>query len=164
MDSETPRSGDSTGLSVGPNSHVEKIEVHGPVVGRDLINITENLTYDVNDIAGNPYLGLASYTYATREYYGGRDEQIREAVARLTPPGAQVVLVFITGASGSGKSSFAQAGLLPALESIYEAQNRHVQWSVLRPGRHPLAAIGQSLATLGVPEPPNADWHAASSG
>jgi hypothetical protein len=58
------------------------------------------------------YLGLSPFTYAERDIYAGRDDEIDEAVARLTSLGAQQVLLFVTGASGSGKSSFVQAGLL----------------------------------------------------
>ena len=41
-------------------------------------------------------------------------------MALATKAGAERTLLFVTGASGSGKSSFAQAGLLPALESHYQ--------------------------------------------
>jgi hypothetical protein len=73
-----------------------------------------NYPYDVRDLA-NPYLGLAAFTYAERAKYAGRERVVEQAVELLTTPGKQRVLLFITGASGSGKSSLAQAGLLPAL-------------------------------------------------
>src|SRR5690349_10355367 len=66
-------------------------------------------------VDGNPcpYLGLASFTFETRGRYAGREDEANESVRLLTRPGDEQVLFFITGASGSGKSSFAQAGLLP---------------------------------------------------
>src|SRR5690242_8373975 len=87
----------STGIHVGASGRVGDITVHGDVAGRDVIKITEELTYDVSDFRDNPYLGLASYTYATRAFYGGRETQIRDAVARLTAPGDESVLLFVTG-------------------------------------------------------------------
>jgi hypothetical protein len=122
------------------------------------IEVTEEQTYDVSDLRDNPYLGLASYTYATRAFYGGREQLIRDAVVRLTAAGDQPVLVFVTGASSSGKSSLAQAGLLPALEEAYAAQGRQVHWSVMRPGRHPIAALALVLGALGFAEPPDGCW------
>jgi hypothetical protein len=101
----------STAIRVEAGERVGEITVLGNVAGRDVI-VTEDLTYDVNDLTANPYLGLASYTYATRALYGGRDQLVREAVARVTAPADEPVLVFVTGASGSGKSSFSPCSLL----------------------------------------------------
>src|ERR671910_47838 len=96
-------------IRVGDNARIDELTIHGDVAGRDIIRITEERTYDVADLTYNPYRGLASYTYESRAFYGGRDQQVREAVAALTVDGDQPVLVFVTGASGSGKSSFVQA-------------------------------------------------------
>ena len=158
MDETDQGAGHSTAIHVGAGGRVGDITVQGDVAGRDIIKITEELSYDVSDLSSNPYLGLASYTYATRAFYGGREPLVRDAIARLTAAGDEPVLVFVTGASGSGKSSFAQAGLLPALEQAYAVQGRRVRWTVARPGRHPLAALGRALRELGVAEPPDGDW------
>ncbi len=83
----------------------------GKFVGRDEITITEEVAYNVEGLE-NPYLGLMPFTYDERDIYAGRDDEIDDAVARLTTPGAQQVLLFVTGGSGSGKSSLVQAGLL----------------------------------------------------
>jgi WD40 repeat protein len=155
MDDRSQEADQSTAIHVGAGGRVGDITVQGDVAGRDIINITEELTYDVSDLHANPYVGLASYTYATRAFYGGRELQIDEAVERLTAPGDEPVLVFVTGASGSGKSSFAQAGLIPALEGAYARRGRGVKWSVIRPGRHPVEAIWAALREFGVPEPPD---------
>ena len=58
--------------------------------------ITQDLAYDVHGLP-SPYLGLRSFTYDERERYAGRDAAIRAAVALLTDPGAERVLLFITG-------------------------------------------------------------------
>ncbi len=152
----------STAIHIGAGGRVGDITVQGDVAGRDIIKITEELTYDVSDLRDNPYRGLASYTYATRDFYGGREQAIREAVARLTAPGDEPVLLFVTGASGSGKSSFAQPGLVPALQDAYAAQGRTVGWgdaagatpdrsaragiARVRPGRTARRGLGQPAA------------------
>jgi hypothetical protein len=109
------------------------ITIGGDVVGRDKVvsivgdniagdkNIfTGDQQYDVHGLA-NPYLGLQSFTYADHAKYAGREKLIAETVARLTTPDDPLALLFVTGASGSGKSSFVQAGVLPALENHYAA-------------------------------------------
>jgi hypothetical protein len=151
-------SGESpSAIKIEAGANIENITVGGDVAGRDIVKITEELAYDVSDVSENPYLGLASYTYATRAFYGGREQQVREVTERMTAPGAEPVLLFVTGASGSGKSSFVQAGLLPALEQTYLAHGRTVRWSVMRPGRNPVAALAEALSDIGVPEPADGD-------
>lgn len=98
--------------------------------------------YDVRSLP-NPYLGLLPFTYSDREKYAGRKTLIAGTVAQMTNASAPIVLLFITGASGSGKSSFAQAGLLPALKAHYAALD--VRLAVLRPGREPLGMLADGL-------------------
>jgi hypothetical protein len=64
-----------------------------------------------------PYLGLQSFGYAERSIFFGREAETADLQTLLLQreqagkPG-----VLIVAASGAGKSSLAQAGLLPALE------------------------------------------------
>jgi len=129
------------------------INVDGDVAGRDIIkvtNITDAQQYDVHGLA-NPYLGLQSFTYADHAKYAGREKLIVETVARLTTLDDPLALLFITGASGSGKSSFVQAGVLSALEKHYAALR--VKWAVFRPSHNPLAALADALwRQLGLPQ------------
>ena len=112
--------------------------------------ITQNQSYDVRGLP-NPYLGLRNFTYAERALFAGRDAVIAQTVARLTQPGAEQNLLFITGASGSGKSSLAMAGLLPALEEHYAARHRRTARATFRPSERPLAGLHDALAQLGGP-------------
>ena len=97
------------------------IAIGGDVVGRDKIvsnTYTGDQQYDVHGLA-NPYLGLQSFTYADHAKYAGREKLIAETVARLTAPDDPLSLLFVTGASGSGKSSFVQAGVLTGSPGAY---------------------------------------------
>nr|MBF6613202.1 PD40 domain-containing protein [Chloroflexota bacterium] len=47
--------------------------------------------------------------------------------------------------------SFAQAGLLPALQAYYSRRGLRVDWAVFRPSRQPLAALADALTQLGLP-------------
>jgi WD40 repeat protein len=122
--------------------------VIGP--GAQVIQIMEEQAYRVSGLP-NPYLGLRSFTYADRSLYAGREQIVASGVGTLVSPGAQRTLLFITGASGSGKSSFAQAGLLPALEEFYTQRKLQVQHAVFRPSRRPLAALADAFMQLGMP-------------
>lgn len=117
--------------------------------GGDFVDDPERL-YDVQGLP-NPYLGLRSFTYDDRASFAGRRELVEAAMERLTRPGEQRVLFFVTGASGSGKSSLVQAGLLPALELFYGARKLQTRWAVCRPSRQPLAGLADAVAQLGLP-------------
>ncbi len=147
---QQPQSNAPGSVNIGAQGNVT---VGGDVVGRDKITtvITDEKTYDVAGLP-NPYLGLRSFTYVERARYAGRERSIGEAVMKLTTPGEQRPLLFITGASGSGKSSFAQAGLLPALEAHYAQRDQPVRHAVFRPGAHPMAALDDTLKQLRVGE------------
>ncbi|HEY3062117.1 MAG TPA: hypothetical protein VGL99_24360, partial [Chloroflexota bacterium] len=142
MNSEAEPGGEGVSAGIRVDGSVDSIVVHGDVAGRDVVHITAEQTYDVSDLSANPYRGLASFTYATRAFYSGREQQVAETIRLLTQSGERPVLVFVTGASGSGKSSFVQAGVLPALEAFY---GDRLRWAVTRPGRQPMAAIQAAL-------------------
>ena len=125
----------------------------GPV---EQVFIEAEKAYDVRGLP-NPYPGLRAFTYADRAAFAGREALIEDSVARLATPGDPQSLTFITGASGSGKSSFAQAGLLPALEEHYHARGKTARWAVFRPGTNPLAVLADASLQLGLPELPAED-------
>src|SRR5579859_542369 len=144
-------SGDDSGLP-GDTVAGDKIVTQtagGDIVGRDKITtiVTDDSSHDVAGLP-NLYLGLRNFTYADRIRYAGRESSTADAVAKLTQPGERQRLLFITGASGSGKSSFAQASVLPALEAYYAQRVAQVQHAILRPGRHPMAALQDALQAL----------------
>src|SRR5215471_8912172 len=90
------------GAYVARDIHVEQ----GDFIGRDKYEISPDVARDVGGLE-NPYLGLRAFTYDDSQSFTGRERAIIEAVGLLTAPGEFRSLLFVTGASGSGKSSFA---------------------------------------------------------
>lgn len=129
-------------------------------VGKDMIGrdqyvttnvISEDSAYNVEGLP-NPYLGLQAFTYNERDRYAGREKLTNEAMQRLVSIENQCNLLFVTGASGSGKSSFAQAGLLPALISYYEQQGYRVHHAAFKPSRNPKVRLEDAILQLGPKE------------
>lgn len=80
---------------------------------------------------GSPFPGLEPFSERHAAVYFGRDRCIREAQQRLRKAASDgFPVLWIVGASGSGKSSLMRAGLLPALAAS-DAGLRHL---LLRPG------------------------------
>src|ERR1700689_257359 len=63
--------------------------------------------------AKNPWLGLASFTEETREYFYGREAEVAELAQRVQ----RKLLTILFGQSGLGKTSILRAGLVPRLRS-----------------------------------------------
>lgn len=63
-----------------------------------------------------PYKGLAKYSTADAALFVGREEEIKESVERLWNDRTSVFILH--GLSGTGKSSFLHAGLVPALSRL----------------------------------------------
>ncbi|NYH55756.1 energy-coupling factor transporter ATP-binding protein EcfA2 [Nocardiopsis arvandica] len=92
----------------------------------------------------SPYPGLASLQEDEAAVFFGRATQTAEAMRRLNGVGTDPHERFLAviGASGSGKSSLVQAGILPRL--------RAQRWNVLPvmvPGADPVGALARALAT-----------------
>ena len=64
---------------------------------------------------GSPFRGLAPFEAEHAAVFFGRDRIIDEARRRLTAAETATPFLLIVGASGSGKSSLARAGLIPRL-------------------------------------------------
>lgn len=102
--------------------------------------------------ASNPYRGLRYFDVLDAPYFFGRDGEtenvllmLHERITKVRPR-----IVGIVGASGSGKSSIARAGVIAALRA--EALQGSDQWklAVLRPGPNPLGSLAEMLASQGV--------------
>jgi WD40 repeat protein/energy-coupling factor transporter ATP-binding protein EcfA2 len=100
-------------------------------------------------IADCPYPGLEPYTQSQRGGFFGREALVSSSVAHLEQRGNRILL--IVGASGSGKSSLALAGILPQL-----AEHHDGAWLFgprLTPGAHPLAELSAAVTqAVGQPD------------
>jgi WD40 repeat protein/DNA-binding SARP family transcriptional activator len=85
-----------------------------------------------------PYKGLARFETVDAGFFFGREQVVAEAIGHLVG-GRFLALV---GPSGSGKSSLLRAGLLHALGSGALPGSDQWAYSVIRPGNHPLDALG----------------------
>ncbi len=81
----------------------------------------------------SPYLGLRAFQESDADRFFGRSGDVRHFIERIR----ELPLVGVVGPSGVGKSSFVQAGIVPALRGSAQ------EWEVLvvRPGRDPLASL-----------------------
>lgn len=71
-------------------------------------------------ISSNPYRGLEAFDEENKDYYFGREESTKRVIdlcqgilADHRSPG----LIWVMGASGSGKSSLVKAGIIPQLKA-----------------------------------------------
>jgi len=87
-----------------------------------------------------PYAGLSSFQESDADRFFGRSREIAALVNRLRDQ----PLLAVVGPSGAGKSSFVRAGLVPHLKRSGESWEAFV----LRPGRHPLAALASLVAPM----------------
>jgi WD40 repeat protein/serine/threonine protein kinase/DNA-binding XRE family transcriptional regulator len=101
----------------------------------------------------NPYKGLRAFTEADAEQFHGRSSLIQELFAQLSEETELVRFLAIVGPSGSGKSSVAKAGLVPALRrgGLPGSEN----WFILdlMPGAHPWEEVEAALLRVAVNPP-----------
>ncbi|MEH2208671.1 MAG: caspase family protein [Nostoc sp.] len=103
--------------------------------GRSITLINHNIqtqaqTFEVKEEC--PYQGLKAFEAEQKQFFFGRKQVVRKILAKL----AQKPFVPIIGASGSGKSSVVQAGLIPELDDRV--------WQILppiKPGFQPLQEL-----------------------
>ena len=74
----------------------------------------EKVAATINE--NSPYLGLTAFTANDANLFYGRKKLINDLLKELEKEN----LIFLLGASGSGKSSLVQAGLIPALSAKYK--------------------------------------------
>jgi WD40 repeat protein/energy-coupling factor transporter ATP-binding protein EcfA2 len=102
----------------------------------------------------SPYLGLATYRSEDADLFFGRERLVDELVARI----ARGRFLAVLGASGSGKSSVLQAGLVTAAREGRLGSGEACPVVLVTPGAHPISElvrhglIGEGGGTLVAPE------------
>ncbi|MDH5741014.1 MAG: formylglycine-generating enzyme family protein, partial [Nitrospira sp.] len=94
---------------------------------------------------GSPYPGLIHFTAKYAPVFFGRDMEVREILDRMRTPEGRFLL--ISGASGSGKSSLVDAGVLPKIEKSGIVGDRTYTCVRMVPskGHHPFDALLRPL-------------------
>lgn len=102
------------------------------------------ITWDIEKL-GSPYPGLMHFTRKYAPVLFGRDREVCEILDRLREPDGCFLL--ISGASGSGKSSLVDAGVLPRIEKggIVGEKTYTCVRIVPSKGNHPFDALLRPL-------------------
>jgi WD40 repeat protein/basic membrane lipoprotein Med (substrate-binding protein (PBP1-ABC) superfamily)/transcriptional regulator with XRE-family HTH domain len=120
-----------------------------PRAGSRLLDLAANVRReDAPGLGLCPYKGLSFFDENDTDLFAGREALTARLAAHLlklvSEPNRFLAIV---GASGSGKSSLARAGLVPALRW----NKKSTSWliHVLTPGAHPLESLASSLTPTG---------------
>jgi WD40 repeat protein len=89
-----------------------------------------------------PYPGLQSFGIRDSDWFFGREQAVRDLLARLSRHRAEDGPLIVVGASGAGKSSLVNAGLLAAHARAGEKA------LAMTPGDRPIATLAARLAAL----------------
>ncbi len=95
------------------------------------------------DLGICPYMGLSAFAEEDHQYFYGRETLTQELIHELRDRS----FLAVVGASGSGKSSVMQAGVIPQLRLGKQIPSSE-QWLIisLRPGANPLLTLSQKLS------------------
>ena len=98
----------------------------------------------------SPYKGLDYFEETDAPLFFGREKLVEYLVGRVK----ETQTVFITGPSGSGKSSLVRAGVLHSLKSgnIKETHSEAWLYATFKPGREPIEALALAFSRLKTPD------------
>jgi len=155
-----------TNSSQDPNVHAENnsvavgnLSIGGNVQGNITIGNTTGYSADevsalLKDISSTfqakafdgtcPYKGLDYFEEEDAELFFGREKLVEDLVSRVK----ESRTVFITGPSGSGKSSLVRAGLIHALKQGSIKGSERWMFATMKPGRDPIGELGRVVASL----------------
>ncbi len=137
------------GVSRDADEQFDSVRAFGDALIAAITGDVGNAT-GTSDSIRNPYVGLRSFQESDAEMFFGRRRLVKEMLTRLAEPGVRGRLVAVIGASGSGKSSIVQAGLVPALRE--GGVDDSVEWFVARmtPGDDPFTSCRSALEAVAV--------------
>ncbi|MFN6485767.1 MULTISPECIES: caspase family protein [unclassified Nostoc] len=94
------------------------------------------------DLGVCPYMGLSAFLEEDSQYFYGREALTQQLIHQLRDRSFLAVI----GASGSGKSSIVQAGVIPQLRLGKQIPSSEQWWiGSIRPGANPLEALARRL-------------------
>ncbi|MEO0835786.1 MAG: caspase family protein, partial [Cyanobacteria bacterium J06642_3] len=95
------------------------------------------------DLGICPYMGLQAFNEDSAEYFYGREALVQKLLNQIT----HFSSIAVVGASGSGKSSAVQAGLLAKLRQGEQIPGSDRWWlGCFRPGSVPIQALAKLLS------------------
>ena len=97
-----------------------------------------------------PYRGLEVFNVEHAPFFFGREALTEWLIVKLraSPSGQENRFLAILGASGSGKSSLARAGLIPAIKRGELVGSSEWPVVIFKPGRDPIESLAVALAGL----------------
>lgn len=133
-----------------PITFSQNLRTHLQAILDELIHESDEVIWD-SHTRGAPFLGLAAFQPEHATVFFGREEEILEARNALKEQARNgCAFLLLSGASGSGKSSLARAGLLPAIVQ-HELDEHVTEWRslILTPanlGLDPISALANFMA------------------
>ena len=130
-------------------------QISTPSIPRILSNPPNANTIILEPPSGyaNPYKGLQAFQEADETDFFGRKDLIERLIKRLADNEKNARFLAIVGPSGSGKSSIALAGLIPALKrgALFGSQ----EWFYVQitPGSDPLQQLADGLLSIAASTP-----------
>jgi len=103
--------GQTGGFNIGRVAGDLSIQAGGDIVAGNKTIINNIIQRIAKELTTTPYKFLASYEIADRDIFYGRDAIIEELAAQV----GRHKVILINGASGAGKSSLVNAGLIPRI-------------------------------------------------
>jgi uncharacterized delta-60 repeat protein len=91
-----------------------------------------------------PYKGLDYFEEEDAELFFGREKLVEDLVRRVK----ESRTLFVTGPSGSGKSSVVRAGLIHALKQSCLKGSERWLYGIMKPGREPIAELARVASKL----------------
>lgn len=95
-----------------------------------------------------PYKGLDVFEEEDAELFFGREKLVADLINHVK----ESKTVFITGPSGSGKSSLVRAGLIYVLKQGAIKTSKSWLYETMKPGRDPIEALALAFSRLKSPE------------
>ena len=153
-------------LDVQADNHsiaIERIQIDGDASGNITIGHTigytaEQVSLLLTQITSTfqpkpfdgrcPYKGLDAFEEEDAELFFGRERLEEDLLSRVKTSRA----VFITGPSGSGKSSLVRAGLIPAMKQGAIKNSERWLYEIMMPGREPIKDLALVFSRLKSPE------------